>query len=300
MTKQPTSLIVVGMAGSGKSTLVQRLSSYLAGGSGEEGYFVNLDPAILDSTTEFNIDIRDSVDYKEVMKQYNLGPNGAILTCLNLFATQIDQIISLIDKRSSQLDWVVLDTPGQIEIFTWSASGAVITEAFGGCYPTCVIYVIDTPRCTSPATFMSNMLYACSIMYKCKLPFVVAFNKTDKVDCEFALEWMQDFEAFQSALEKDSESAGSSYSSSLINSMSLVLEEFYAQLECVGVSAGTGDGIEDLLDAATTAVSNYDKEYRPLFCKDVAAQMSNISIDSAEEKGEDDGKKSSESADKGQ
>jgi GTPase SAR1 family protein len=27
-----------------------------------------------------NIDIRDSVNYKEVMKQYNLGPNGAILT----------------------------------------------------------------------------------------------------------------------------------------------------------------------------------------------------------------------------
>ena len=172
----------------------------------------------------------------------------------------------------------------------------MITEAFGGWYPTCVIYVIDTPRCTSPATFMSNMLYACSIMYKCKLPFVVAFNKTDKVDCEFALEWMQDFEAFQSALEKDSESAGSSDSSSLINSMSLVLEEFYAQLECVGVSVGTGDGIEDLLDAATTAVSNYDKEYRPLFYKDVAAQMSNISIDSAEDKCEDDGKKAGDSA----
>jgi hypothetical protein len=28
--------------------------------------------------------------------------------------------------------------------------------------PTCVAYVIDTPRTTSPSTFMSNMLYACS------------------------------------------------------------------------------------------------------------------------------------------
>lgn len=39
-----------------------------------------------------NIDIRDTVDYKKVMKQYNLGPNGAIVTSLNLFATKFDQV----------------------------------------------------------------------------------------------------------------------------------------------------------------------------------------------------------------
>lgn len=33
------------------------------------------------------------VKYKEVMKQYNLGPNGGILTSLNLFATRFDQVL---------------------------------------------------------------------------------------------------------------------------------------------------------------------------------------------------------------
>jgi hypothetical protein len=37
-------------------------------------------------------------------------------------------------------------------------------------FPTVVVYVMDTPRNTSPVTFMSNMLYACSIMYKLKVP----------------------------------------------------------------------------------------------------------------------------------
>lgn len=40
-----------------------------------------------------NIDIRDTVNYKEVMGQYGLGPNGGILTSLNLFATRFDQVI---------------------------------------------------------------------------------------------------------------------------------------------------------------------------------------------------------------
>lgn len=42
----------------------------------------------------------------------------------------------------------------------------IITETLAATVPTVVVYVVDTPRCTSPTTFMSNMLYACSIMYK--------------------------------------------------------------------------------------------------------------------------------------
>ena len=39
-----------------------------------------------------NIDIRDTVKYKDVMREYGLGPNGAIMTALNLFTTQFDQV----------------------------------------------------------------------------------------------------------------------------------------------------------------------------------------------------------------
>ena len=69
-----------------------------------------------------NIDIRDSVKYKAVMKEYQLGPNGAILTCLNIFAAQFDQVIKLIEQKQD-LDYVIIDTPGQIEAFSQSASG---------------------------------------------------------------------------------------------------------------------------------------------------------------------------------
>ena len=98
------------------------------------------------------------------------------------------QVIQVIENRADQLDYVLVDTPGQIEIFTWSASGAIITEAFASTFPTVVAYVVDTPRSSSPVTFMSNMLYACSILYKTRLPLVLAFNKTDVAQHQFALE----------------------------------------------------------------------------------------------------------------
>ena len=95
------------------------------------------------------------------------------------------------------LRYVLVDTPGQIEVFTWSASGNLVTDMLASSFPTLLLYVVDTPRARSPVTFMSNMLYACSILYKTRLPFVLCFNKSDVTPHDFAIEWMSDYDAFQ-------------------------------------------------------------------------------------------------------
>jgi len=256
------------MAGAGKSTFVQQIASHLhARTPPAPPYVLNLDPAVSRLPFEANIDIRDTVNYQEVMKQYNLGPNGGIMTALNLFTTKFDQVLDLVEKRAAEVDYVILDTPGQIEIFTWSASGSIITDAIASSLPTVVAYVIDTPRTTAPATFMSNMLYACSILYKTKLPFILVFNKTDVQAHDFALEWMTDFEAFQAALAthggaRDAEGEPT-YMNSLMNSMSLVLDEFYKNLKAVGVSSVTGAGIKEFFDAVDASRAEYEAEYLP-------------------------------------
>ena len=112
------------------------------------------------------------------MEKYNLGPNGGIVTSLNLFSTKFNQVIDLVKKSNSEI--VIFDTPGQIEVFTWSVSGNIICESLASYFPTIVLYIVDTVRSVSPTTFMSNMLYACSILYKTGLPFIVALNKVIK------------------------------------------------------------------------------------------------------------------------
>ncbi|KAG7192614.1 GPN-loop GTPase 1 [Scheffersomyces spartinae] len=261
----PVTVLCIGMAGSGKTTFMQRLNATLHSKK-EPPYVINLDPAVIKVPFGANIDIRDSIKYKKVMEQYNLGPNGAIVTSLNLFSTKIDQVLKLVENKSDKFNHVIVDTPGQIECFIWSASGAIITEAFASTFPTVIAYVVDTPRNTSPTTFMSNMLYACSILYKTKLPMIIVFNKTDVKKADFAVEWMKDFEAFQTALRLDQELNGedgtsSGYMSSLVNSMSLMLEEFYSQLDVVGVSAYTGDGFDDFLKAVDNKVDEYNEYY---------------------------------------
>ena len=85
----------------------QRLASHLYMIK-QRPYIINLDPAVHELSYPANIDIRDTVKYKEVMKQYNLGPNGGIMTSLNLFATKFDQVLDLLDKRSSDYKYVFI------------------------------------------------------------------------------------------------------------------------------------------------------------------------------------------------
>ena len=269
----PITVIVVGMAGAGKSTLMQALydnstSVNHDSDSGEtslkcENYFINLDPATRNVSYGASIDIRDTIDYKECMKSHNLGPNGAIMTSLNLFATKFDQVLRILDTKTDYKH-IIVDTPGQIEAFTWSASGTIMSEALASSFPTVLAFVVDTPRCAaSPATFMSNMLYACSMMYRTRLPIVIVFNKIDVVPHDFCEEWMSDFEAFHEAVDNDTSHGDGGYYSSLTRSLSLMLDEFYCNLHRCGVSAVTGDGLDSFWDTISMASRDFAEEYLP-------------------------------------
>ncbi|KRZ20437.1 Protein CLEC16A [Trichinella pseudospiralis] len=275
---KPTCMIVLGMAGSGKSTLVQRICAYLSA-TKTSLYPVNLDPAVHYVSYPTAVDIRESVNYKEIMQKYELGPNGGIMTAMNIFATtfgkvsrfslfvvELDcgfhvyciQVIDFLENSSINYKYAIFDTPGQIEVFTWSASGAIISQTLASSFPTVIVYVMDVARSSSPITFTSNMLYACSIMYKTQLPMVVAMNKTDIISANFALDWINDFECFLEALDSETSFAGD-----LTRRLALGLEEFYKTLKCTGVSALSGEGMKRFFELIDQARLEYETDYKP-------------------------------------
>jgi len=165
--------------------------------------------------------------------------------------------MGFVEKRAPTLKYIFLDTPGQIEVFNWSASGTIITDSFASVFPTVYIYVVDTPRSSNPQTFMSNMLYATSLFYRTRLPLIMVFTKTDIVKHDFAVQWMTDYESFEEACKSNE-----SYMGNFTQSMSSMISEFYNHFTCVGVSAITGSGMNEFFQALSNAALEYENGYK--------------------------------------
>jgi len=257
--KSPMCLLVIGMAGSGKTTFINQLEKQTTNLENNKlPFIVNLDPAVSSLNYTAFVDIRNKIKIKDVMKNYNLGPNGAILTSLNLFSAQFDSVLNKMDEKKNSTEMYIVDTPGQIEVFSWSASGSIISQMISLTYPTALVYVVDLARCQNPNTFMSNMLFCCSILFKMRLPMIVVFNKTDVSDPEAVKNWLSDYESYQNDLKKNE-----TYLSSLSRSMSLVLDEFYKDINAVYLSSKTGDGFPDLFKAVEKAREEYYNVFLP-------------------------------------
>jgi translation initiation factor IF-2 len=109
---------------------------------------------------------------------------------------------------------------------------------------------------------MSNLLYAVSIMYKTQLPFILVFNKTDVEPMDKCEQWINDYTLFPQDLDEDE-----GYMNGLVGSMSLLLEEFYKCLRIVGVSAVTGEGLDDLFEEIQKARLEYFEVTVPMLEK---------------------------------
>lgn len=249
------SLFFIGMAGSGKTSLIYRLSKKFSH-TKENHYIINLDPASQITPYSSNIDIRDTINFRKVMEEYGLGPNGAIITCLNLFVTRFHQIKTLLEIKRSHVDYILIDTPGQIEVFMWSASGSIICEAFSSIFPVMLIYTIDLLKSVHPLTFMSNILYSCSILYKTRLISLLAINKIDITSMDFINDWISSTEAFDSAFIKENFFAGS-----FTRSLFLTLDIYHQKTFYTGTSACSGSGIPNI----TKNIEKLKKEYEMIF-----------------------------------
>lgn len=120
------------------------------------------------------------------MKDHKLGPNGAILTALNLFTAQPEHIINGIEqvmaKSSNESNIFIVDIPGQIEVFTWSSSSIILTEAISTLMPVKIVYIIDSVRCQNPNIFLSNLLFARNA-HLIKSPFNIGLSSIHSSFC---------------------------------------------------------------------------------------------------------------------
>ncbi len=199
----PYYIVMVGPAGSGKSYLTSALSEWL-----EDQQLsvlrLNMDPAAEWLPYSPDIDVREYVDARKVMKEYNLGPNGALIVSVDMLVNHIDKIKEELD--SVRPNYVIIDSPGQLELFAFRTSGPLVLDQLVGGDKVASLFLLDATYVTSPSIYASMLMLLASVFVRLKKPLIPVLSKTDMVSrkhVEKLLSWSEDPLIFSEALSEE-------------------------------------------------------------------------------------------------
>ena len=170
----------VGTAGSGKSTLVGAYKQWLDD-AGVDAIIVNMDPGADTLPYDPDIDIREWISLDEVMQEYSLGPNGAQIVAADLMAVNIKKMMEVLSTYRT--DYVLVDTPGQLELFAFRESSNITVKAFGQ-QDSLLVYLSDPSLCRSPNGFISAMTLGALVQFRLQLPMINLLSKCDTLSDE--------------------------------------------------------------------------------------------------------------------
>jgi GPN-loop GTPase len=191
-------VFVTGTAGSGKSLLTSALKNWYVN-RGEDAIAVNLDPGVLDLPYEPDVDIRDKIQLQEVMQDYGLGPNGALILAADLAATKLAEIQEEIDSHRPEN--VIIDTPGQTELFAFRESGEFIVRELRA-DSKLLLFLVDPLLASTPSNFLSLALLSASVGLRMNIPKLTVLTKRDiaRDGVKRIAEWSKDTRVFEDAL----------------------------------------------------------------------------------------------------
>ncbi len=230
----------IGTAGSGKTHLTKAFSDYLEFKKISH-IIVNLDPGADELPYEPDVDVREHFTLEGIMEKYKVGPNGAQIIGADLVGTIAEDLRDEIELYDAKI--VLVDTPGQMELFTLRRSGEVIVRSFGR-ENGVMVYLFDPVVSKTPSGFVSLVFMASSAIFRLNLPQVLVLAKADVLEereVETIVRWSSDPEELYSDLTLESEKA-------LSLELFLMLKDSGLFRPLIPVSAVTGRGMDDIYD----------------------------------------------------
>jgi GTPase SAR1 family protein len=233
-------IYITGTAGSGKSLLTSNLLQWYI----DHDNFpitLNLDPAVSELPYPPDVDIRDHIDINNIIDTYGLGPNGAIIMAHDLISTKIQDIQLEVDELNP--DYILIDTPGQIELFAYRSSGNYFISNFQADSKV-TIFIMDGVLVSSPINFVSLSLLSTSINLRLKTSQINVLSKRDLIidNLENILDWSHSDTTLLEALDKENNQEFSLLSKDVVK----IISQNGLNQDLVAVSNLTMNGLIEL------------------------------------------------------
>ncbi|ALU11353.1 GTPase [Ignicoccus islandicus DSM 13165] len=239
-------VVLTGTAGSGKSNLTAALAKWMVDEVGLKISVMNLDPGaeVLPYTPDF--DIRNYFTIEEIMKKYKLGPNGAFLKAAELLR-QYEREILKSKPVKGFYDYVLVDTPGQLEMFMFRPEGTHIMKRLEMVKPVLIVYVVDGSLADHPEDLMTSYLLNLILQTKAELQVITVVNKVDLLN-DAAREQVRKLIETPELFAKEVADKVGGIAADMILDLAQVAEKYSPSARAIMVSARTLEGMKELYD----------------------------------------------------
>ena len=232
-------VLVLGTAGSGKTQLSYNYVSWLRRG-GTDAKVVNLDPGAEVTPFDPDWDIRKIISVNDLMMRERLGPNGAMLRAAEQMLTESRRIVA--GLKSLGGEYVVVDTPGQIELFVFHSSGPRLVSEFNGIARTVGVFLLDPVLTGDPANLAAALAQSVVVRVRLNIPLVIVASKSDLNSRKDLARMLSDADYLASRVERESTGSAAEAAAVLVD----VIRKLPWSQRAVSVSSVTRDGFEDL------------------------------------------------------
>jgi len=231
----------IGTAGSGKSTLTETFRKWFDL-RGLDAITVNLDPGAENLPYTPDVNICDWISLREVMESNGLGPNGAQIACADMLALNTNDVKKSIDSFKS--DYVLLDTPGQLELFVFREAGKYIVQ-FLNPEKTMIGYLIDPSMAKTPSGFVSQILLSVNTSFRMGKPQINILSKADMLtdeELEIITKWSTNPDDLYGAVADEDASVYREMNEGVLN----LLRDFGGYTKLIPTGKEAFFGVEDI------------------------------------------------------
>ena len=150
-------------------------------------HVINLDPAAEIFTYDCILDVRELISVPDVMLELGLGPNGALVYSMEYLLEHLQWLQDALDENFIEDDTVLLDCPGQVELYTHVPIMKTILDQFqlwGYEGKMVSVFCVDAAYLIDISKFISGSLLALSAMIALELPHINVLTKADLMSQE--------------------------------------------------------------------------------------------------------------------
>ena len=168
--------MILGPAGSGKSTYCKIMQDH-AEVLKREIVVINLDPAAESFKYNCDIDIRELVTVLDVMLKQKLGPNGALIYCMEYLLDHMSWLEEQIETFAED-SYFLFDCPGQLELYShYDIMTSIIKKLQSRGFSLCSVFCLDCTFLQEQSKFISGNLISLATMIQVSLPHLTVLTK---------------------------------------------------------------------------------------------------------------------------